>query len=85
MTKELYIQIYRKIWASLRHDLWMEIQSAKKEEHKLEISGEAFDELWEEVFMRFDAVRTDVYNLIMDDSKNVKESKFIMLKAYIEF
>jgi hypothetical protein len=25
LTKELYIQIYRKIWASLRHDLWVEI------------------------------------------------------------
>ena len=51
----------------------------------MEISGETFDELWVEVFMRFDVVRADVYNLMMDDSLSAKESKFIMLKAYIEF
>jgi hypothetical protein len=77
--------VYRKIWASLRHDLYLEIQSVKNETHKLEISQEKFDELWEEVFMRFDSVRTDVYNMMMDDRLNEKESKIIMLKAYIEF
>ena len=77
--------VYRKIWASLRHDLYLEIQSVKNETHKLEISQEQFDELWEEVFMRFDSVRTDVYNMMMDDRLNEKESKIIMLKAYIEF
>ena len=63
----------------------LEIQSVKNETHKLEISQEQFDELWEEVFMRFDSVRTDVYNMMMDDRLNEKESKIIMLKAYIEF
>ena len=77
--------VYRKIWASLRHDLYLEIQSVKNETHKLEISQEHCDELWEEVFMRFDSVRTDVYNMMMDDRLNEKESKIIMLKAYIEF
>ena len=85
LTKELNIMVYRKIWASLRHDLYLEIQSVKNETHKLEISQEQFDELWEEVFMRFDSVRTDVYNMMMDDRLNEKESKIIMLKAYIEF
>jgi len=30
LTKELYIQVYRKIWATIRHDLWEEIQKALK-------------------------------------------------------
>lgn len=25
MTKEMYIQIYRKIWATIRHDLYNEV------------------------------------------------------------
>ena len=31
-TKEKYIQIYEKIWASIRHDIWKQIQIAKKED-----------------------------------------------------
>ncbi len=40
LTKELYIMVYRKIWASLRHDLYLEIQSVKNETQKLIISPE---------------------------------------------
>ena len=31
-TKEKYIQIYEKIWASIRHDIWKQIQITKKED-----------------------------------------------------
>ena len=75
--------IYRKVWASLRHDLYLEIQSVKNETHKLEISEKQFNELWEEIFLRFDIVRADVYNMMMDDNLSEKQAKIIMLKAYI--
>ena len=31
MDKEMYLRLYRKIWATIRHDLWKEIQAKKKE------------------------------------------------------
>lgn len=31
MSKEMYIRIFSKIWATIRHDLWKELQEYKKE------------------------------------------------------
>jgi hypothetical protein len=31
MTKEMYIQIYRKIFATIRHDIFVKVKQAQKE------------------------------------------------------
>lgn len=31
LTAEMYLQMYKKIWATVRHDLWKDIEAKKKE------------------------------------------------------
>ena len=40
LDKNQYIKIYRKIWATLRHDLWCRIQQEKKERNTSHLSEE---------------------------------------------
>jgi hypothetical protein len=64
----------------------MEIQHLKKEEKVFgPISPEKFEELWIHVFDRFDIVRAEIYNFMMDANLTPYETKLIMLKAYCQF
>ena len=38
MDKQMYIRIYRKIWAAIRHDLWKAIQDEKKKNNQAVLS-----------------------------------------------
>ena len=86
VTKESYIQVYRKIWATLRHDLYMSIQAFKKENPGcLSVPKEKVEELWEREFENFESIRQEIYKLIIGQDLPWKEAKRTMLKAYIEF
>ena len=37
LTADKYLMMYKKIWATIRHDLYMEIQLKKKELRKVEL------------------------------------------------
>lgn len=41
-SKEKYIAVYEKIWASIRHDMWKEIQRYKKIDRVQKVSDERF-------------------------------------------
>ena len=41
-TKEKYMQVYEKIWASLRHDVWKECQRYKKIDRVKIVSSQRF-------------------------------------------
>lgn len=53
-TKEKYIVVYRKIWATIRHDIWKECQRFKKEDRVANISEERFNKIFEEVHKNFE-------------------------------
>ena len=86
MTKEMYIRIFKKIWATIRHDLWKELEAFKKTNRVTTVKSEDFDREYERVIANFETVRADVYELMMDCELERKEvSKEIMQKAYITF
>ena len=41
-TKEKYMQVYEKIWASLRHDVWKECKRYCKTDRVSKVSSERF-------------------------------------------
>lgn len=73
LTAEMYLQMYKKIWATVRHDLWKEIQAKKKELRLNELSEKQFYELYEEVYARFEAIRSEIYSKYMDDPEVEQE------------
>ena len=38
MTAEAYLMIYKKIWATIRHDIWSAIEAKKKAERRDKLS-----------------------------------------------
>jgi len=65
-TRERYIRIYRKIFATLRHDLYVKIMEFKRSAPGLvSLPEDKFEQLWGEVWGTFEKVRTEIYNLMM--------------------
>ena len=83
MTKEVYIQIYRKIFATIRHDIYMKVMEHKKETNSVLVSDKDFGRIQEEVWNRFENIREDIYNLIMDENVTSKQAKKVMQRAYV--
>lgn len=83
-TKELYIITFRKIWATIRHDIWCEINNRKKNTGKLD--DKEFAEIYNEIHSRFESIRGDIYELMMEE-QDVPEGKAreIMQKAYVTY
>ncbi len=67
LTAEKYLQIYKKIWATIRHDLWKDIQARKKELRVQELPEEEFNKLYNACHDNFETIRTETYAKIMDD------------------
>ena len=67
LTGEKYLQIYKKIWATIRHDLWKDIQARKKELRVQELPEEEFNKLYNTSHDNFETIRTETYSKIMDD------------------
>ena len=68
LTADKYLLMYKKIWAVIRHDLWKEIESKKKELRQGNLDPKEFDRLYEEVHKKFEDIRVEVYEKIMGDS-----------------
>ena len=66
MTAEKYLTMYKKIWAILRHDLYLEIQAKKKELRCDKLESPVFDKLYEDSHKCFEEIRVEVYAMIMD-------------------
>lgn len=85
-TKEMYIQTFRKIWATIRHDIYLDIKKKKKEIRSESLTDEQFKEIYDEVHSRFEQIRTDIYCMMMDVSLNADiDAREIMQKAYVTY
>ena len=85
LDKQMYMKIYRKIWATLRHDLWVRIQEQKKNKNSGHISKDEFSKLYTEVHETFETVRMEIYNKIMGEDVERHVARENMQKAYITF
>ena len=56
LTKDTYIEVYSKIWAAIRFNLYKECLEARKElpEGESNLSEETFSKLYEKHLMRFE-------------------------------
>jgi hypothetical protein len=87
MTSEMYIRIYRKIWATIRHDLY-ELVQLKKKEIKCNgpLPAKEFGECYNESHKKFEEVRRDIYELLMQEKiPNEGVARKIMQKAYVTY
>ena len=85
-TKERYIMVYRKIWATIRHDIWKECQRFKKEDRVATISEQRFNQIYEDVHKNFEQIRQDIYEKVMDvELQNKNDARTIMQTAYITY
>ena len=85
LDKQMYMKIYRKIWATVRHDLWARIQQEKKTLNTANINEETFNRLYTEVHATFESIRTDIYSKLMGEDVEKWEARANMQKAYITF
>ena len=85
-NKEMYISTFRKIWATIRHDIYEEIKKRKKELRKEVLPDEDFAEIYKTVHDRFEKIRGDIYCLMMDQT-DIEDGKAreIMQKAYVTY
>ena len=85
-TKEMYIATFTKIWATIRHDMWKQIQEAKKRLRVEKLEDKDFAVIYQEVHNQFESVRTDIYELLMNTEVANKEyTREIMQKAYVTY
>ena len=85
-TKEKYIAVYEKIWATIRHEMWNEIQKFKKIDRVEVVSSERFNKIYEEVHSRFEPIRADVFEIVMDTTLEKRDTaREIMQKGYITY
>jgi len=43
LTADKYLLMYKKIWSTIRHDLYMDIERKKKELRKADLDEKEFD------------------------------------------
>ena len=87
MNGEMYIRIYRKIWATIRHELYLLIEAKKAE---IKCNGNLpkleFGKCYNDAHDRFEAIRLDVYELLMGVKVSGQpEARRIMQKAYVTY
>ena len=56
-----YLSMYKKIWATLRHDLYVSIKERCAEKRVNKLSEEDFRELYEKSHAGFEKIRKEVY------------------------
>ena len=67
LTADKYLLMYKKIWAVIRHDLYKEVQKRKKELRVSELDEKEFDKLYNAVHERFETIRAEVWQIIMNE------------------
>ena len=58
--------------------MYMRIQETKKEKGTMNLSPDEFEKIFGETWGRFENIREDIYNLIMDENVESKEAKRVM-------
>jgi hypothetical protein len=85
LDKQMYIKMYRKIWATIRHDLWSRIQQEKKNLSTANLPIDVFNKLYTEVHATFETVRMEIYNKLMGEDVERWQARENMQKAYITY
>ncbi len=65
--------------------MYMKVTALKKESNSNAVSEENFAKVQEEVWARFENVREDIYNLMMDENVTSKVAKKVMQRAYVTY
>ena len=82
MTAEKYLLMYRKIWATIRHDMWKEIEDLKKKERR-ELKKAEMAKIHFEVHEKFEEVRQEIYAKVMDEPEiTQREARRFMQMCY---
>ena len=85
-TKEKYIATFSKIWSLVRHDMWKQINEEKKKQRVNRLDEASFKKIYEEVHSRFEKIRKDVYELMLDtELDSYEQAREIMQKAYVTY
>ena len=69
MTAEAYLMIYKKIWATIRHDIWFQVEEKKKQQRTEKLSKEELTDISNSVHDNFENIRTEIYAKIMEDEE----------------
>lgn len=88
MTSQMYIRIYRKIWATVRHDLWGLIKEKKKETNCIsgELPARDFQECYNAAHKNFEKIRQTIYELMMEEQvMDEATPRRIMQRAYCSY
>ena len=94
LTKERYMRIYKKIFASLRFDFWSKCQDQVEKEKLMDITKvprERMDQIWnEEVWSTFEKVRCEIFNFLMNEEEGKTvyteaDCKRLMQQAYVQY
>ena len=64
--------IYKKIWATIRHDIWKEIEDTKKRERRDKLKTEELMLINDQVHDKFESIRAEIYAKILGDT-NITE------------
>ena len=66
LTRERYIRIYRKIFATLRHDQFVKVKEyLSSNRGVMKCPEDKWNDMWAETWGTFEKVREDIYNLMM--------------------
>lgn len=65
--------------------MYIKVMQLKKETNSVGISQDDFSKIQEEVWNRFENVREDIYNLMMDENVTSKVAKKVMQRAYVTY
>lgn len=88
MTAEMYIRIYRKIWATVRHELHESIKVKKRELNSGSdvLPQQDFAECYNAAHEKFETIRLEIYELLMDMKvDNEFIPRRVMQRAYVTY
>ena len=88
MDKEMYLKIFKKIYATIRHVMWTKIQALKTEKRltiNAKLKKDEFEKIYNDVQGKFEDYRKEIYELYMPGDITAEEARDIMQKCYITY
>jgi hypothetical protein len=85
LTADKYLMMYKKIWSTIRHDMYMEIQKKKKELRLNDLEEAQFNDVYNDIHKTFENVRQEVYFQIMGEEVEQEKAREYMQKAYVTY
>ena len=67
MTPEKYLLMYSKIWASIRHDIWKQIEEKKRESNVVNLAFNELEKIYHDAHKRFEEIRREIYANTMNE------------------